>query len=236
MTTAAQVKKALRPLVERHDDVAIVGRWLVVKPVRHVFRGVLIDRTSERHRFKPKWCVMHLFEARTFAFFNWGSSQVPPYLFPPYKGLWDWSLAEAVPALHQVIEHEALPKLREIATIDDLMAHLTAYYRQHGIVDKPPLYDWPHRKLIFDVALGRLAAAAQPCTEWVPTLKGDTYFRGDADDHAAVARLSELCRRLEKGDKAGLAALLHEWEAATVKNLKIAHLWEPTPFPLEAML
>jgi hypothetical protein len=153
-------------------------------------------------------------------------------LYPPKGRLWDWSPPETIPALHQVIEHDALPKFREIATIDYLLAHLTAYYRQHGSVDKQPLYNWPHLKLIFDVALGRLAAATKPCTEWVPTLKRETYFRGDANDHAAVARLRELCRRLEKRDNAGLATLPHEWEATTVRNLKIQHLWEPTPFPL----
>ncbi len=32
-----------------------------------------------------------------------------------------------------------------------------------------------------------------------------------------------------------MAKLLHEWEAQTVRNLKIEHLWEPTPFPLDMM-
>jgi hypothetical protein len=27
--------------------------------------------------------------------------------------------------------------------------------------------------------------------------------------------------------------LLHEWQAETVKNFKVEHIWEPTPFPLE---
>ena len=48
-----------------------------------------------------------------------------------------------------------------------------------------------------------------------------------------LRRLRELCARLMADDRAGLARLLHEWEAQTVKNFKIEHLWEPTPFPLE---
>ncbi len=46
-------------------------------------------------------------------------------------------------------------------------------------------------------------------------------------------RLRELCAKLAEDDRTGLARLLHEWEAYTVKNFKIEHLWEPTPFPLE---
>jgi hypothetical protein len=84
-----------------------------------------------------------------------------------------------------------------------------------------------------DIALGNLDAARKPCAERVPDLRGETYYFGDADDHATVARLKELCARYQAGNRQGLAALLHEWEATTVKNLKIEHLWEPTPFPLE---
>lgn len=50
---------------------------------------------------------------------------------------------------------------------------------------------------------------------------------------AELRRLKELCRRLAADDRAGLAALLHEWEAQMVKNLKIEHLWQLTPLPLE---
>lgn len=39
--------------------------------------------------------------------------------------------------------------------------------------------------------------------------------------------------RLAENDRTGLARVLHEWEAYTVKSFKIEHLWEPTPFPLE---
>jgi hypothetical protein len=34
-------------------------------------------------------------------------------------------------------------------------------------------------------------------------------------------------------DKAGIAAKLHEWEAYTVKQLKLEKYWQPTPFPIE---
>ena len=31
MTTAAQVKGMVRPLLERHADLALVGRWIYLK-------------------------------------------------------------------------------------------------------------------------------------------------------------------------------------------------------------
>lgn len=44
MTTVAQVKKMVQPLLEQHSDLALVGRWIYLKPVHHVARAVLIDR------------------------------------------------------------------------------------------------------------------------------------------------------------------------------------------------
>jgi hypothetical protein len=105
-----------------------------------------------------------------------------------------------------------------------------------GPVDRTPLEYWPDTKLVFDVALGDLDAARKPCLERIPLLKGETYFRGDEEDKARVRQLKELCRRLAADDRRGLAQLLHEWEATTVKNLKLEHLWEPTPFPLEELV
>jgi hypothetical protein len=45
----------------------------------------------------------------------------------------------------------------------------------------------------------------------------------------------ELCPLLGANDRAGMARLLHQWEAYTVEKLKIGHIYEPTPFPLELM-
>jgi hypothetical protein len=41
MTTVRQVKKLLTPLAARHDDLELVGRWLYLKPVRHLLRGLV---------------------------------------------------------------------------------------------------------------------------------------------------------------------------------------------------
>jgi hypothetical protein len=42
-----------------------------------------------------------------------------------------------------------------------------------------------------------------------------------------------LCPLVASNDRAGLAKLLHSYEAQSVKNLKIEKFWERTPFPIE---
>ena len=44
MTTAAEVKRMVQPLLSRHADLALVGRWIFVKPIEHFARAVLIGR------------------------------------------------------------------------------------------------------------------------------------------------------------------------------------------------
>ena len=89
-------------------------------------------------------------------------------------------------------------------------------------------------ELAVQLARGKLDTARHTCRNWVSRFSEATYGQDD-DDKAEFRRMKELCRRLAADDRPGLAALLHEWEAQTVRNLKIELLWEPTPFPLEMM-
>jgi hypothetical protein len=76
MTTAADVRRMVQPLVSRHADLALVGRWIFVKPVEHFARGILIDRTAYKEQFRPRWAVTHLFEIQHFLPLSWGEHLV----------------------------------------------------------------------------------------------------------------------------------------------------------------
>lgn len=224
MTTAAQVKKIVRPLLERHADLALVGRWIYVKPVHHVARAVLIDRMLNPEKFRPQWAVVHLFEAQEFFPLDWGE-----WLYnetSPTPGSWKISDPDIATALISAIEQQALPQLRSIKTLN----HYLAFVSRHMFGHK--LFDWPQCKIIVDVALGDLDAARAICEEKMHRWSVDQP-QHDEDSKEKYRRLRELCARLAANDRAGLAQLLHEWETCTVRNFKIEQLWEPTPFPLE---
>ncbi|MFY9827824.1 MAG: hypothetical protein WAK69_04280 [Rhodoplanes sp.] len=224
MTTAAQVKKLVRPLLERRADLTLVGRWIFVKPVHHFARAVLIDRMLNPDKFRPQWAVRHLFEARKSFPLDWGE-----WLYnesSPAPGSWKITDPDISSALINAIEQQALPRLHAIKTLDDYLAFVSRHMFRHK------LFDWPQCKIIVDVALGDLDAARALCKNYLPRWSVDQP-NYDEDDRAENRRLRELCARLAENDRAGLAQLLHEWEAYTVKNFKIEHLWEPSPFPLE---
>lgn len=42
MTTIKDVRNVMRPLLERRSDLALIGRFVFVKPVHHLLRGVYL--------------------------------------------------------------------------------------------------------------------------------------------------------------------------------------------------
>jgi hypothetical protein len=124
------------------------------------------------------------------------------------------------------IERNVLPRLRAMTTLDDYLAFVAqSQFRHH-------LFDWPSDKVIVDLALGNLDAARAICLENAESWSRD-HPQYDDVDRAKYRGLVKLSEFLAAGDRSGLARILHDWEAFTVKNLKIEHLWERTPFPLE---
>ena len=53
MTTVAQVKQVVQPLLQRNPDLALVGRMIVVRPVHHLLRGIYLARSSDPDDFVP---------------------------------------------------------------------------------------------------------------------------------------------------------------------------------------
>jgi hypothetical protein len=120
----------------------------------------------------------------------------------------------------------ALPSLRAMDSLQKFVAFVSQHYFRHH------MFDWPDVRITVEVALGDLDAAKKTRDENLAFWSTD-HPGVDADGREKYRRMRELCARIDADDRGGLAELLHEWEAATVKNLNIEKLWQPTPFPLE---
>ncbi len=64
MTTVAQVRQAVQPLLQRNPDLALIGRLVVIKPVHHILRGVYIDRSLDPKLFVPTWSIIFYMPSR----------------------------------------------------------------------------------------------------------------------------------------------------------------------------
>lgn len=206
MTTAAQVKRLVQPLLQRNPDLALVGHLVFIKPVHHILRGILIGRSFAAKYFVPNWSAIFLFQPNAHFHLFLGTRML---------GDWDFGVPGVSEKLADAIEQEALPALRSIVTIDDFVRF------SHGrwVEDEKPYVD---------VARGELDAAQSMC-DFFASLNGRFGIRHEEFGHV----VDNLCPLIAANDRRTLAQLLHKYEAESVKGLKLEKFWEPTPFPIE---
>lgn len=207
MTTTSQVKQLVQPLMHRNPDLALVGRLVVIKPVHHILRGILIGRSLDPKSFVPNWSAVSLFEP---------NAHFHLFLGTRLRGSWDLGTPDLPIKLAKTIEQEALPVLRQISTIDDFVS----FAGDAWVEDEKPYVD---------VARGDLAAAQSMC-DFFAGLDGRYGIRQEECEHV----VRELCPRIATHDRRGLAQLLHKYEAESVKRLKLEKYWQATPFPIES--
>lgn len=218
MTTAREAKRLFRPLLERNNDVALIGRLLAIKPVHHILRGVFLDATWDRNRFRPTWAAVFLFHPNAGFHFNWSA--------PIYAGTshgWLISDKDVEKALGDAVEREALPLLRPMQTIDDFAAFATK-----DRFDLNPLNSYLNYRTLIDIARGDFDAAGALCKMMAKRRSKSSFW---AEQYDPI--LTQIWPLVKRRDKATLAKILHEWEFEAVKREKLENIWEPTPFPME---
>jgi hypothetical protein len=219
MSTIRQVKQAMQPLLQRNPDLELVGRFVVIKPVHHILRGIHIDRSLVQWLLVPTWTVNFLFGPSAPFDRIWGAS-----VYPSRKGLWLGDDPTMYGALCDQIERDVLPLLRQVQTIDDF-ATFNSKERFRG----QEIEGFPHLKLYVDIARGDFDAALKTSEVMKNTGR---YSRSVPNVFDEITKT--LHPMLVANDRAGLARILREWEQGQVKGRKLEKFWEPTPFPFES--
>src|SRR5262245_5538936 len=221
MTTVAQVRKVLQPLLQRNPDLELVGRLIVIKPVHHILRSIYIDRSLDPQLFVPTWAVMILFEPSESFSLSWGGR-----VFNRAHGAWDVANPTTSTAMCDEIEKVAPPLLRPIQTIHDFIQ-----FTSKDRFNETYLELYEERKIFVDVACGDLNAARTICAYFATDRARKRYSGGMQEEYDRVTKT--LCPLVAAGDRLGLVQLLRDWEVSSVEHMKLKKLWEPTPFPIE---
>lgn len=195
--------------------------WIYLKPVRHVLSGIMIDRTS----------VADTPSTTAFVDFTFNlPASVWSWPVGPTGRHWSWA-DPATPALFtEYLEQFVLPRLR---SVDTLQAFET-FASQPMEFMTSPLYGHRDCQLRIDIAMGRLDKALAGCRE-LDRLRGP----GPHVDYFAKlwGRVTEPARPLlEANDIEGLVNLVRDWQARYVAARQLETIFEPAPFPLEALL
>ncbi|WP_156647599.1 hypothetical protein [Methylobacterium sp. Leaf87] len=228
MTTKRQIKSLVQPLLERNPDLVLVGhQTLWLRPVGSVGRLVLIDRTSD-----PDWCVVrwHLSEFFMPSTWSWeGLGRCSDRIwrsagFAGGQG-WFWSDPTMYADFVTRVEADAIATLRPLDTTRKCLNFARTRPATIGHLH-------PYWHLITAIALGELDAAR---AMWAKT---DGYYRPDRilDEARRQPMYDRLCligEPLMADDRAGLAALLHRWEAENIVGSPLEPYWVAERFPLE---
>jgi hypothetical protein len=203
----------MMPLLERHDDLALVGRMLVLKPVRNVLRFICIDRESNVYAFEV--CTgmnLTFFDLGGWPF-GGGWPLGGGWRLAADRGSWDIRYPQSLAVLRQMIE-EALPEMRGVNTIDEFASYQTSSIRS---LYRPSLR--PDDLAHIAIANGDLEQALSIVEPAIASREIDW-----------TPKYYEL---LKQGNRTALLNLLREQQARTVVALKLAKYFEPEPFGLE---
>ncbi len=226
MTTKRDVQRILAPLATRHGDLAVVGRYIVLTPIRHYLRAVQVDRTGSAHVVNPRWFVYPMFKPWRFANPTWGC------LLYRRSGSWRASDPEVPDELREEIERNALPILRSITSFADFTSLIRRGWTSPGKTHADWIMHHGSDKIVMHVALGEIEQARELATVHLSRLPDPSPK--DADSYARhLFGLKRLKALLDAEDRSGMITVLHEWEAETVRNMKLEAYWQPSPFPIE---
>jgi hypothetical protein len=203
-TRPADIKRYLKALLKQRSDLALVGELLLIKPVRHILRGALFDRTSSRYRFDIRRYVQDLCRLRDNFGVGYGD-----YSFGSWCEVWQ---PHFEPALMDALAEDAFEHIGKITTLVELTAEFDGSGRMSGMER---------------VTMLRLAGECDRAEQYVQ------QFEKFASAEPYRMKWAESLRwRLEQ-DINALCVESHAHEAKAAKTLKIEHIWEPSPFPVE---
>ncbi|MGU3362170.1 hypothetical protein ACLBWX_17735 [Methylobacterium sp. M6A4_1b] len=249
LSTAAKIKRLVKPLLKRNPDLVLVGKdtlWL--HPI-HKFGRHIHFRRGKSQYFTLSWHLSALFTPALWiaphpgCFDDGiGRSSLRPSIYPPLRrgpeiyrthtiylssgtGIWEYGDNKLQDDLILQVE-KSLRLMRSLDTLETCLAFLRSY----SITRMGQIEHWP---MILDLTAGDLDAARET---WLSARKG---HRPSAREEPMgfferiEHRWSELDAPLMEKDRAGLGALLNRWESENVRSIGIENLWTPTSFPFE---
>jgi hypothetical protein len=202
-TRPADIKRYLKPLLKQRSDLVLIGRALLIRPVRHVLRGAFLDRTSDKYCFRIWAYLDPLWSSRPTSL---------GYLNSVHDLMWKVWQPHFEPMLMDALQQDIFEPLGEITTLDDVAAVLVDARGPHS--DR--------------VALLTLAGERERAEKYVR----DIEVRAGLDN-SRVKSWVEAQRRFLARDVGDVCAEAHAGEAKMVKALKLESIWEPSPFSVE---
>ena len=204
-TRPADIKRYLKPLLKQRSDLMLIGRLLIIRPVRHIVRGVLFDRTSDKYQFKL-WLILRLLLEPGDREFLRGEIDIGQCR------VWD---PEFPALLFHVLEQDVFSELATLESLADVDRDLSL-----GSEQKIAGFGTMVTALI-------LAGRRERARELI-----DSFEAQPGNKERWQTWLRDQRTFLEQ-DAASLGTEARSWEAKVAKVHRLGAAWEPSPFPTE---
>lgn len=202
-TRPDDVKHYLKPLLKQRSDLVVIGRALLIRPVRHVLRGVYFEPTSDKCQF------------RIFPYLKplcGGNPSGLGYRRSIHDHIWRVWRPHFEPLLMDVLRHDVFASLGQITSLADLANELVA--------------DADHVHTMAVTALV-LSGERERAAEYVRRSELEALTSRQAASWVEAQR-KFLAREIDD-----ICAEAHAIEAKTAKILRLQSIWESSPFPVE---
>jgi len=111
----ADIKRYLKPLLEQRSDLVLIGRLLLIRPIRHLLRGAVFEPSGDKYSFRL-WPLIKLLGR--------DSSEGFGYADPVHEGHWKVWRPHFQPLLLDSLAEDVFARLGRLTTMSDLAAEL----------------------------------------------------------------------------------------------------------------
>jgi hypothetical protein len=205
-TRPADLKHYLKPLLKQRSDLVLIGRLLIIRPVRHLLRGALFGRSGDKYRFNVWRFLRPLFPVEDGGFFHTELREDWKVWQPHFQALVFDALAEDV--------FDVVGRITSLAHFCGDLGEGDYGFRARFEASVTAL-----------VLAGERERAAELINLQLAGTESDGYMRYLAEKQSAL---------LER-DVASLCAEFRSKETEEAKALDLGDVWEPTPFPAEVL-
>ena len=204
-TRPADLKRYLKPLLKQRSDLMLIGRLLLIRPVRHIVRGVFFGRTSDKYLFNLHVIVRLLVEPGDRKFLR-GEVDIDNCR------VWD---PEFPALLFHVLDQDVFSKLANIRSLAEVDRDLG-----NGNEWKIAGFDATVTALV-------LAGCGERAKELIDS------FEAQSGNKERWQTWSRNQRALLDRDAASLGGEFRSEEEKIARVHRLGDAWEPSPFPIE---
>ena len=202
-TRPANLKCYLKPLLKQRSDLVLIGRLLIIRPVRHIVRGVFFGRTSDKYLFELHVIVRLLVQPGERMFLR-GEIDID------HCRVWD---PEFPALLFHVLDQDVFSRLANVRSLAD--------------VDRELGNEWKIADFGATVTALLLAGQRERASELIDRCEAQTR------DNEYWQTWMRRQRALLDRDAASLGAEFRSQEEKIARVHRLGDAWEPSPFPIE---